>query len=330
MLYDIIIVDSFTVIHKKKGKLNIPSKICTKVVDYIDDAVKPYLAKDGVLYMLFDPIIKSDLSIGKYFNYKTERQEIINSYKAGRIKEPVIQRSAEFLYKFYSHRGSQIRVITSDFLEADDFMQGLIEKHPHDNVAIITNDFDAARFLKKNVVIINKTFDDPITIDSFERENGYIPTIASVTLTKALYGDKSDNINGVMTNKKAKFNKSHMKIADDFIQEITQKDLSLDEIERQLRQNGYSQLLLKKDKTKIDELKLLLETVPPKKENLTLQLLTNIRLIKTRCKDVNKYIKWAKEDPVINLALDSAVGRGPKSNDIFKFGNYKSKEENSS
>jgi 5'-3' exonuclease len=325
MLYDYIIVDSFTVIHRKKGKLNIPSKISKKVVDYIDEEIKPHLTKNGVLYMLFDPIIKSDLSIGKYFNYKTIRQEISDSYKAGRIKTPVIQKVAEFLYKFYSHRGSQIKVITSDFLEADDFMEGLVAKHLNDNIAIITNDFDAARFLCKNVVVINKTFDDPMTVESFKNKNGYIPTIASVTLTKALYGDRSDHIQGILNNKKAKFNKYHKKIADDFIQEVISKNLSLDDVEKQLRQSGYSQLLLQKNRAKIEFFKFILETVPPQKENLFQQLLINIRLIKTRCKDVDKYIKWGKEDPVINLALDSVVGRGPKFDGIFKFGAYRSK-----
>jgi Rad3-related DNA helicase len=327
MLYNCIIIDIFPLIHRKKGKLTVPSKISTRIVDYVDDEIKPHLHKDGCFYFIFDPIIPSDLSINKYFSYHaTSRQEISDTYKSGRTKEPVIQKVAEFLYKFYSHRGDSIKVVTSNFLEADDFIEGIIAKHSDENIAIVTNDLDAARFLGKNVFIINKTFDIPITVDSFKKKNGYIPTIASVTLTKAIYGDKSDNIQGVLANKKAIFENSHKKVIDDFIKEIIQENLNLDEVERHLRQGGYSQLVSKKDKSKLEEFKFLLETIP-QKENLMQLLLNNIRLIKTRCKNVDKYIKSGKNDPIVNLALDNVVGRNLKSGNVFRFGAYNDNKE---
>ena len=40
--------------------------------------------------------------------------------------------------------------------------------------------------------MINRGFDDPYTKDEYTKEFGIVPTIATVTLKKAIYGDKSD------------------------------------------------------------------------------------------------------------------------------------------
>lgn len=149
----------------------------------------------GEVCLLFDPMISN--------GSMSTRLKIKEGYKTTRDKNsPVAQLKRDTLEKLYSEFLVEPRARVSVYhdvtLEADDFVEKLTETG---NCLMITSDKDFARYLETGRVemltsglSIKET--GIYTADDFEKQEGFRPTIASVTFWKAMYGDVSDNIVG--------------------------------------------------------------------------------------------------------------------------------------
>lgn len=157
----------------------------------------------GTLYLLFDPL-KSNGQL-------SERQKIKEGYKSTRDKNsPTAKLKADTLEKLYSHfvleGNKRIVVVHSLEYEADDFTEKLTE---NGKCLMITSDMDFSRYLEDGRVEmltsgLSIKEDAIFTFKDFEKKYEFSPSIPSVTFWKALFGDKSDNIEGIFLSDKTK------------------------------------------------------------------------------------------------------------------------------
>jgi 5'-3' exonuclease len=318
MLYDAILVDVFNVCYRKYKNDGIFNG-AKQVIDYLSNDIIPLLSKNGKLYLLYDPIPKSDLGVNK--TYKTARQEIVNSYKSTRLGNPEVLGIVKFLRKYYTFRGDNIVTVIAKSLEADDFVEGLIELEKDGNIAMISNDKDWTRYLSENVVLIDRGPLEPYTCSKFFEEYKHKPSTASVILRKSLYGDYSDNITGVLKMDKVHFYEYIEIIAENAILDVAKDEMTLDELENIINDATFPRLNKKEDKTQLETLLYHIITADVKKADDPLWVLkNNIRVIKCRCKDVTKFLQTYPENNKVNMLYEKMLGEKTQTKK-FKFGN---------
>ena len=160
MLFDAIFIDVFNLAYRKSSSDNY-KKITNDFIDFINKEAKSHLDGDGTIYLLFDPLPKSDLGLSKSFRYSPRlRNSIVSSYKKNRFANPHVGEAVKLLKKYYTFRGDKIKICISDDLEADDFVEQLLIKEPG-HIALVTTDTDWARYISDRTVMINKGFDKP-------------------------------------------------------------------------------------------------------------------------------------------------------------------------
>lgn len=333
MSYKAILVDMFNLTYRKLKKSASYISTSNDVISYIDTELKPRLDKNGVLYLIFDPIPKSDLGISKNFKYQPVRQTINSDYKANRSYNQNVMDAVKMLKKYYTYRGEQIKICISSYFEADDYVEEILKLEPTGKVLLITNDGDWARYINDRVVMINKDFDNPYTKESYFAEYGTIPTIATVTLRKAIYGDKSDNIRGIKLNRKINFYTDLQAIISSNLIKISKENMSISDIENIFRNMSFASLISKKDKNCFENLAYTLMAVD--NNNLMSSsnsgelscwdtFLNNIRLIKSRCPNVKEFLFWHPENSSYNKLMDVTLGKiNVNKNHKFKFGNIR-------
>lgn len=160
MQYDVIAVDMFNLYYRKKNSSleKDPISIARNMVTFINNEVMQHLTDDGKLFLLYDPIPKTDLGLSKTFKY-TERQEIVHAYKKNRTHDRNCLTVVDLVRKNFIHRGSNVISVISDKYEADDYMESIVKKeaeefdkkHPDGGrelrILMITNDEDYSRYL---------------------------------------------------------------------------------------------------------------------------------------------------------------------------------------
>ena len=304
-----------------------PIDIANHMINFIESDVKNHLATNGNIYLLYDPLpefYQSDLKVSKNFRFTTERQDIVPTYKSTRIGKPEVVEAVKLLKKYYTFRGEHIKTCISKFLEADDFVEGIVAKETG-NIALITNDSDWARYISDRVQMINKDFNHPYSVSEYFKEYNMFPTIASVTLRKAIKGDASDEVRPIESIKKIKFYCDFDLAVHNFLIDISANKTPLEDIKKSIRDIRHNELVTKKDRNRTEEFLYTLYTadLPIHYEVTPVELLSsNIRVIESRCKDVDKYISCKKEDPKVNKLLDTTLGRiGTKKK--VSFGNIK-------
>ena len=321
MLYHVVLTDVFNLIYRVKKSEKEVLDVVNNFVDFINLKVKPYLRKDADLYLLFDPIVKSDMSVSKYFKNSPDRQDILSTYKAKREHDPLVMASAIMIKTYYQHRGEHIKICVNDFLEADDYVEQILKLYePKTKFALITTDSDWHKYITSNVHIINKDFEKPYTIEDFERKYKVLPTIAFVTLYKAFFGDPGDNIAGAATTKPTKQVKLLYEDIEKWLKHVAKSGEELGPIVHRLKTYSFIDVINKENKTPEEEMWLKLSSGNTK-INILSALLNNIRVIKSRCKQVDKHIQWNPDNPKINNLLEETLGRTPKTKRKFKFGN---------
>lgn len=304
-----------------------PIDIANHMINFIEGDVKNHLATNGTIYLLYDPIpefYQSDLKVSKNFRFNTERQDIVPTYKSTRIGDPKVIEAVKLLKKYYTFRGEKIKTCVSKFLEADDFVEEIVAKETG-NIALITNDADWSRYISDRVQMINKDFSHPYSTSEYFKEFNMLPTIASVTFRKAILGDSSDEVKPIQSIKKIKFYCDFDQVVHNFLMDISAKNTPLDEIKNIIRTTNHTTLVTKKQKNPVEEFLYTLYTadLPVHYEVAPVELLmSNIRVIESRCKDVDKYISWKKEDPKVNKLLDATLGRIGVKKKVY-FGNIK-------
>jgi hypothetical protein len=172
--------------------------------------------------------------------------------------------------------------------------------------------------VRKEVTGIGWTalYDKPYTKQDFFESKGYFPTIAAITLDKAIFGDKSDCIEPIMT-KKNKIYKDSTDFIKALIKEISKSDVTLKDVEKVIDYSQNVELLGKMEKTHVEDIIALISI----SSNALDALKNNIRLIKCRCDDVTKHIKCHAVNPSYNHLIEATLERNKSNKQKFHFGN---------
>lgn len=316
MTYRTFIIDMFNLAYKKKSKIADPKQTANNVINFIEEDVKQRLEPNGKIYLTFDPLPKSDLGMEKNFKFNPDRKEINRDYKSNRVHDEVVLAALKLLRKYYTYRGNEYLTVISSFLEADDYVEGLVNLEKEGMIALVSTDMDWARYISDRVHMINNTFDKPYTKQEFFDEKGYFPTIAAITLDKAIFGDKSDCIEPILT-KKNKIYKDSSDFIKALIKEISKTDVSLKEIENVYEYAQSVDLIGKTKKSHVEDIIAIISI----SNNAMEAFHNNIRLIKCRCDDVTKYITHHAINQSYNTLIETTLGRNKSSKQKFHFGN---------
>jgi hypothetical protein len=322
MLFDAIFIDVFNLAYRKSSSDDY-KKIANDFIDFINKEAKSHLDGDGTIYLLFDPLPKSDLGLSKSFRYSPRmRNAIVSSYKKNRFANPCVGEAVKLLKKYYTFRGDKIKICISDNLEADDFVEQLLQKEKG-NVALVTTDSDWARYISDRTVMLNKGFDKPYTKEHYLKDNGMIPTVATVTLKKAIFGDASDNIDSIFDTKKNYYEGNIEDVANAMLFYIAKENLPFKEVESHLKEASFQKLFKIPNRNPLEEFEYCLIAIDPNIGSPYNSLLDNIRVIKSRCDNVDKYITCKPEDPKVNMLMDNLLGRTKSSKKPLTFGTLK-------
>lgn len=316
MTYKTFIIDMFNLAYKKKAKVSDPKQTANNVIDFINNEVIQRLEPNGTIYLAFDPLPKSDLGMEKNFKYNPERRSIKKDYKSNRVHDESVITALKLLRKYYTYKGENIKIVISDFLEADDYVEGIVELEKDGMIALLSTDMDWARYIDNRVQMINNGFDIPFTKEMFFNEKGYLPTITSITLDKAIFGDKSDCIEPILT-KKNKIYKDSTAFIKALIKEISKSDVTLKDVENVINESKAVNLIGKVEKSHIEDIISIISVSNDAMEAFK----ENIRIIKCRCDNVSKYIRCKPINNSYNTLMETTLGRASSSKQKFKFGN---------
>lgn len=316
MTYRTFIIDMFNLAYKKKSKIADPKQTANNVINFIEEEVKQRLEPNGKVYLTFDPLPKSDLGMEKNFKFSPDRKEINKDYKSNRVHDEVVLTALKLLRKYYTYRGNEYLTVISSFLEADDYVEGLVNLEKEGMIALISTDMDWARYISDRVHMINNTFDKPYTKQDFFDEKGYFPTIAAITLDKAIFGDKSDCIEPILT-KKNKIYKDSSDFIRALIKEVSKTDVSLKDVENVFEYAQSVDLIGKAEKSHVEDIIAIISV----SNNAMEAFHNNVRLIKCRCDDVTKYIIHHAINQSYNALIETTLGRNKSSKQKFHFGN---------
>jgi spermidine/putrescine-binding protein len=306
----------FNLAYKKKSKIADPKQTANNVINFIEEEVKQRLEPNGKIYLTFDPLPKSDLGMEKNFKFSPDRKKINKDYKSNRVHDEVVLTALKLLRKYYTYRGNEYLTVISSFLEADDYVEGLVNLEEEGMIALISTDMDWARYISDRVHMINNTFDKPYTKQDFFDEKGYFPTIAAITLDKAIFGDKSDCIEPILT-KKNKIYKDSSDFIRALIKEVSKTDVSLKDVENVFEYAQSVDLIGKAEKSHVEDIIAIISV----SNNAMEAFHNNIRLIKCRCDDVTKYIIHHAINQSYNALIETTLGRNKSSKQKFHFGN---------
>ena len=327
MVYDVIIIDTANLYYRLKKNSKSSIDIIKKINNFIDGEVKSKLNPNGTLYFLFDPISYSDLDESKSFYYSlNERKQLLPDYKSGRTYSPLYLETIELLRKYYLYRGDKIKLVYSDQFEADDFVEPILDMHQHESVALISTDYDLASYISNNPIVhlINDSFNKPFTVEQFEKLFQFKPTIATNTMFKALFGDKSDNITGVLQIKKVKFSNNIKILCKEYLQELSAKNTTLNDAVEQFKTATFLKINDIKEKSAFDHLYLNL-SIADLKVPVFSQLHTNIKIIRSALtgQDIEKFTHSNPINNSINDVIHKSIYGIPFSNSFGRVVNVK-------
>ena len=210
--YDALVIDSVNFAYRTfKIEGETPVRISKKTVykdsicnfiDSVEDLKNKYLKSDGQVYLLFDNYFsRADLRSMYMF---VNRKELNESYKANRKKESKeFYNSLNFLRYFYLIGPEQYHTIKIDNLEADDLVKPLFETIKviggNTSALMVTNDLDWTRYLSDSVDWLPRLNETPEDVRVLSNKLGFNVNEKSIIAYKALFGDSSDNIKGMVT-----------------------------------------------------------------------------------------------------------------------------------
>ena len=211
--YDALVIDSVNFAYRTfKIEGETPVRISKKTVykdsicnfiDSVEDLKGKYLKSDGQVYLLFDNYFsRADLRSMYMF---ANRKELSESYKANRKKESKeFYNSLNFLRYFYLIGPEQYHTVRIDNLQADDLVKPLSEKigvtGGNTSALMVTNDLDWTRYLSDNVDWLPRLDETPEDVRMLSNKLGFKVNEKSIIAYKALFGDSSDNIKGMVSH----------------------------------------------------------------------------------------------------------------------------------
>ena len=306
MLYDYIIIDSANLFYRCLGKNETAEQVVRKMISFTEDLRQ---SLNDTLYIIFDPISEYDLGESKSFKFpSSERKKIDENYKANRQYSSLYYQSIILYKKFYTYRGDKVKTIYSQEYEADDFIEPLLEMiGPNKKVALISTDYDWSRYISDDVHMINKGLDKPYSIKDFEEKFLFKPTKASITLSKALCGDESDNIKGSIYLDKTKLVNNIKELCYNYIKEVADMNKSLEDVEKDLKQ-GYKFDAAHIGETPLEQL-LFAFHMNSKQVNIIDKTILNMSIVRSLLegKDISKYIHSNPEKPEYNSIIRQSI-----------------------
>lgn len=337
MQYDIIVVDVFN-LYYRKAHTSLEKDVISvakNVISFVNnELLKNHLCEDGKLFLLYDPITKSDLGYGKIFKY-TERQNILHTYKSRRIYDRESLTGIDLVRKYFLHRGDDIISVISNKHEADDFAETIVVEFKDKKILIVSNDNDWCRYLSDNVEMLNDSWGRILTADKFNKKYGFYPSVSGVCVWKACFGDGatvenskikgsagSDYIVGVLMSKTLRNANDIKKSAYEYVKWLGKhKEVSVADVEK-YKKIGFSSLHSKQDKTPQDEFFYKLSSFAPKLD-LETSFFTNLSVIKSRCESYKPYATAKEVDEKFNSVIEMTLGINKNKKSVFKFGKIK-------
>lgn len=335
MQYDLILIDMFNLYYRRKSSAleKDPISMARNIISFIENDVEQHLVENGNLYLLYDPIPKTDLGYSKIFKY-TERQNIVRSYKNNRTHDRNVLTVVDFVRKYFLHRGQHIITVISNSFEADDYVESILKENIGKKALMITNDEDWCKFLSDDVEMMNWDWDKMMTFESFNKKYNFYPSIAGVCVWKACFGDGadtsdnkikmsagSDNITGALQVKGLKKANDIKLSAFEYIKWLGTHTTSVEDVEK-YKVASYIELLKKENKDPQDEFFCKINSLDPKYE-IQSTFFSNLSVIKTRCKSYKKYATAKDIDDKFNSLIENVLGIGQTENKKFRFGNIK-------
>lgn len=318
-MYKAVFIDMFNLAYRENTQLLTYVDNANAVINFINNEVIPRLESDGTIYLLFDSLPKSDLGISKNFKYSPDRTQILASYKRNRSQNPVVYKALLLLRKYYIYRGDKIKICISNSFEADDYVEDLLRVESKGNIALVTNDSDWSRYIDDRVSMINTNFSNPYTKEEYFAKYGMAPTVASITLRKAIFGDGTDGVPCIFP-KKSKINKD---IIMSYIGQIAKSGESFEDVEKEISTATYRDYIGKT--TPVYEILAILNT----DDTILEALINNLRVVKCRCKDALKYTYSKPVNEGYNKLMETTLGRIMSTSGPFYFGAKISKHKKS-
>lgn len=337
MQYDIIAIDVFNFFYRKKRTSleKDPLNVARAVVSEIKDNIEQHLSSDGKMFLLYDPIPKSDMGTDKVFKY-TERQKIVTSYKRNRTHDTKTLMTVHYVYKYFLHKGEKYVSVISSKYEADDYMESIVADYPEKKVLMVTTDNDWCRYLSSNVDMMNSSWENILTAEAFEKKYNFIPSITGICVWKACFGDGagidkdknvkasagSDNIKGALTIKNLKSANDVKLAAFKYVKWLGTHHRNINDV-KNVEQN-IMKLIRNDNRNPEEEFFFQIESLN-KKFDVPSIFFQNLSVIQSRCDDYKLYASSKDIDDKYNKVIDKVLGFNSTSgaNRQFKFGKIK-------
>jgi len=327
MLYDAILIDTFNLYYKKRKAHATPISMANDMIDFIEVELAPKLSDKssiGKIFLLFDPLPENDGNVTKTFKYyaperKSVRKQILRKYKGTRIEDKNAIDTIHLVKMFYAFRGKKyVTVISPDF-EADDFAESIVKSFEGKNILMFSSDMDWARYISDKVLLCTGNPRETFGKEDYCEKFGFIPSMKTVVIQKALFGDPSDNIASSIVPEKAKYCLPCTDIAQKYLEEISKSGESLDDVIKRISKFTFRFLFAQKKRTNEEEL--FYRMICNEDENMIRNFLTNVQLIRSRCKAYTPYSSCNDFNKAFCRGIDTTLGRaGNEKKKPFKFG----------
>ena len=208
MKYDNIIIDVCNLSYKilddtKKASSTIVinnkssyKEFIASFIRSVDSLVERFGTDSTLVYCLFDNY-KSRLDLQNSF-LNSRRKSISENYKKNRKKQPKEwYNSLNILKYFYEVNEPRYYVAQLQGLEADDLVKPTLSLVKGRSL-LITSDLDWCRYLSSSVDWLPSLDEEPLSVEDTTLKLGFKCTENNIILYKALFGDPSDNITGVI------------------------------------------------------------------------------------------------------------------------------------
>lgn len=198
MKYDILIFDVHNLYYRALWKNTNRSTVIDgrtiktggiqRSLEMIKRRQEKYLKEGGTMYFLFDnPESRETLKKMISFEYKRNRKNMQPEFYKG-------LNYLETILKKWTDNGYVIREYKT---EADDFVDPIVKNNIDKDILMVSTDMDWSRCLSDKCHWLDKR--EVYTPYEFEVKYGFYPTRSSVCFYKTFYGDRIDNIEGVLT-----------------------------------------------------------------------------------------------------------------------------------
>lgn len=277
-MYNYILVDVFNQYYRF-------NKDVKKMVNFIEGLINK-LEFNGKVYLLFDPIPDNEITVQETYVAVNERKNINKDYKSNRAKNVCDINTLHYIYEYFFYKNDDNFVLVkNNSNEADDFVKPLIKLlGTNKKYALLSTDYDWARYISNNIEMINHSFEQPFTTSDFVKKFNHEPSELFVVLYKAIYGDDSDNIKSLTSQFKIKFYKRFQDVVYNFLENINNNESPNEFINRLERDRDTS---IYKDNSAENEFITMLKINDYKTYDVKPYdyFINNIRLIECRCTD---------------------------------------------